>query len=166
MEAASGFVGFGFSVCGLADASDFNWVAAVVVLVSGIELGCFTEFFLLRFFCVAALVVPSISTVFVPLSAALFTSSATISLFFLAFDFFSFCCFGSDRGNTPNPVKLSMNWQIISIAFFMGAGRTDEARIDFIIICTALLLLDAPPLVVNIVSDIARDFTSNNVPVG
>jgi len=173
-EAASGFVGFGFIVDACADASDCDWVAVVFALISGVGQGFSAELFLFLLLCSATTVVPSTPLlssvllrrrVFVFVAPALLTSSTIISLSFLAFDFFFFCCIGSDRGNTPSPVKLSMNWQIISINFLMGAGSMDEARIDFRIDCTGLLLLDAPPLVDSIISDIACDFISNSVPV-
>lgn len=167
MEAASAFTGFGFLVGGFADASGCDWVAVIVAFVSGIGRVFFVDLFLFRLLAASAdpftsplcIVLPP--RVFVFPAPVMVTSFTIVLLPFSAFDFFFFCCLGSDRGNIPSPVNLSINWQIISIALLMGDGRTDEAKIDFRIFCTAVSSLDAPPLVDSIVSDIARDFTSN-----
>lgn len=56
----------------------------------------------------------------------------------------------SARGSTFHPVNFSMNREIISIAFLMGDGSDDDARMDFRTIWTELFEEeeeDAPPLV-------------------
>lgn len=172
LEAASGRFGFvvGFCLGGALSATaevavagaPFE-VAVVASDSSDTEAEGFLASFDFLFFCFRATTATLTSSesssvpfgrrfLLVPAPPASTTAIASPSFGLVLFDLL-LPPLSSARGSTFHPVNFSMNRQTISIAFLMGDGSDDDARMDFRTICTELFEEeeeeddDAPPLV-------------------